>query len=34
MCPYCSTLYVHEPRLGAGETEPAGCLVEPLQAAR
>jgi len=33
VCPYCSTLYVHEPRLEARESEPAGCLVEPLQAA-
>ena len=33
VCPYCSTLYVREPRLAAGETEPAGCLVEPLLAA-
>lgn len=27
LCPYCSTLYVHEPRLGASETDPKGCLV-------
>lgn len=25
ICPYCSTLYVLDKRLGAGETEPAGC---------
>jgi uncharacterized Zn-finger protein len=25
ICPYCSTLYVLDERLGAGETEPAGC---------
>lgn len=27
LCPYCSTLYVHDARLDAGATEPAGCLV-------
>jgi uncharacterized Zn-finger protein len=27
ICPYCSTLYVHDPRLHADETEPANCLV-------
>jgi uncharacterized Zn-finger protein len=27
LCPYCSTLYVHEPRLHADETDPKGCLV-------
>jgi len=26
VCPYCSTLFRYEPRLGAMETEPAGCL--------
>ena len=25
ICPYCSTLYVLDERLHAGETEPAGC---------
>ena len=25
ICPYCSTLYVLDERLGAGETEPAAC---------
>lgn len=25
VCPYCSTLYKHDPALGAGETIPAGC---------
>jgi uncharacterized Zn-finger protein len=28
LCPYCSTLYVYDARLGAGESEPKGCLVE------
>lgn len=27
LCPYCSTLYVYDPRLGAGATEPQGALV-------
>jgi hypothetical protein len=25
ICPYCSTLYRHDPSLGAGETRPAEC---------
>lgn len=27
ICPYCSTLYAHDPRLAPDATEPAGCLV-------
>jgi uncharacterized Zn-finger protein len=27
LCPYCSTLYVHDPRLAAHDSEPAGCVV-------
>jgi uncharacterized Zn-finger protein len=27
LCPYCSTLFVHDPRLAADETDPKGCLV-------
>ena len=27
VCPYCSTLYRHDPALGAEETRPGGCLV-------
>jgi uncharacterized Zn-finger protein len=27
LCPYCSTLYVHDARLAADETEPKGCAV-------
>lgn len=27
LCPYCSTLYVHDARLAADETEPKGCIV-------
>ena len=28
LCPYCSTLYVHDGRLDAGETAPEHCVVE------
>ncbi len=28
LCPYCSTLYVFDPRLGAGESDPKNCLVK------
>jgi uncharacterized Zn-finger protein len=27
LCPYCSTLYVHDPRLQPDQTDPSGCLV-------
>jgi uncharacterized Zn-finger protein len=27
LCPYCSTLYVHDPRLSATESDPKGCRV-------
>jgi uncharacterized Zn-finger protein len=27
LCPYCSTLYIHDPRLAANESEPKGSLV-------
>ena len=27
LCPYCSTLYVHDARLDAEVSEPPGCLV-------
>ena len=27
ICPYCSTLYVYDPRLNADESDPQGCLV-------
>lgn len=27
LCPYCSTLFVYDARLGADETDPKGCLV-------
>lgn len=28
LCPYCSTLYVHDSRLAADASSPDGCLVE------
>ena len=30
ICPYCSTLYVYDPRLHADETDPKGCIVEAV----
>lgn len=33
VCPYCSTLYVYNPKLGAVETVPAGCSFEPARSA-
>jgi uncharacterized Zn-finger protein len=27
LCPYCSTLFVHDPRLADDETDPKDCLV-------
>jgi uncharacterized Zn-finger protein len=33
LCPYCSTLYVHDPRLHADETDPKGALVYDTAAA-
>lgn len=27
LCPYCGTLYIHDPRLPEGETDPKGSLV-------
>jgi uncharacterized Zn-finger protein len=27
LCPYCSTLYVHDPRLAEDESDPKDCLV-------
>ncbi len=28
VCPYCSTLFVHDEKLGAKESDPVGCLIE------
>lgn len=33
LCPYCSTLYVHDARLHADVTDPKGCLVTGAAAA-
>ena len=33
ICPYCSTLYVHDARLKPTETDPPGCLFEATQKA-
>lgn len=33
VCPYCSTLYVHNPELGAAEAVPAACAYAPGEAA-
>jgi uncharacterized Zn-finger protein len=33
ICPYCSTLYVHDARLAATETDPAGCAYDGAQKA-
>ena len=30
LCPYCSTLYVHDPRLATDESDPKGSLVADL----
>jgi len=27
LCPYCSTLYIHDARLAADQSDPPGCLV-------
>jgi hypothetical protein len=28
LCPYCSTLYIHDDRLGSKESAPDNCIVE------
>lgn len=33
ICPYCSTLYVYDPALKAGETRPEGCAFHEAKAA-
>ncbi|MFZ4806413.1 MAG: zinc-finger domain-containing protein [Hyphomicrobiaceae bacterium] len=30
LCPYCSTLFLYDPRLTADETDPKGCIVEAV----
>lgn len=32
LCPYCSTLFLHDPRLGPAESDPKGCLVHDAAA--
>ncbi len=32
LCPYCSTLFVYDPRLHADETDPKTCIVTPADA--
>jgi uncharacterized Zn-finger protein len=27
LCPYCSTLFIYDPRLAPQESDPSGCLV-------
>jgi uncharacterized Zn-finger protein len=31
LCPYCSTLYIHDPRLSADQSDPAGSLVNLVE---
>ncbi len=33
LCPYCSTLYVHDPRLHADQSDPKGAFVGEAHAA-
>lgn len=28
LCPYCSTLYIHDPRLGPKESDPEGAVID------
>jgi uncharacterized Zn-finger protein len=28
LCPYCSTLYIHDARLAPDESDPVGCVVD------
>jgi len=31
LCPYCSTLYLYDPRLSPDQTDPADCLVSRVE---
>ena len=31
LCPYCSTLFVYDPRLAANETDPKGAIANPIE---
>jgi uncharacterized Zn-finger protein len=33
LCPYCSTLFVYDARLGVEDSEPEGCLTSPAEEA-
>lgn len=33
LCPYCSTLYVYDPRLEPHESDPKSCIVDILEEA-
>jgi uncharacterized Zn-finger protein len=33
LCPYCSTLFVYDSRLGVEDSEPKGCLISPAEEA-
>ena len=32
LCPYCSTLFIYDPRLPADQSDPLGCFVRPVEA--
>jgi hypothetical protein len=32
VCPYCSTLYIHDANLRTDQTDPPYCLFEPQEA--
>ncbi len=31
LCPYCSTLYIYDPRLGPDESDPKSAIVNPAE---
>ena len=31
LCPYCSTLYIYDPRLAPDQSDPMGCLVSLVE---
>lgn len=33
ICPYCSTLYIHDERLSPSDSDPIGCIVNPNEEA-
>lgn len=34
ICPYCSTVFEHDPKLGPHEAEPAECIATPAMVLR